>query len=149
MSTFCDTFHKEEPSNCRFPTQMVENWLVLERILISRNSNAMFFWELSRIASADRERNSINAASRPLCAPRENPFGVARQCNHAYSDCRSTRCPGWKIEVPAEDFNEENIRVRNSKIEVIRHPIRIEPDPSRVISRFFSPGDDTRVRRTI
>ncbi len=39
--------------------------------------------------------------------------------------------------------------MRNSKIEIIRHPIRIEPDPSRVISRFFSPGDDTRVRRTI
>ncbi len=40
-------------------------------------------------------------------------------------------------------------KVRQSKIEVTRHPIRIEPDPTRVIPRFFSPGDDKRARRTI
>ncbi|MBN1343769.1 MAG: glycoside hydrolase family 130 protein [Phycisphaerae bacterium] len=36
-----------------------------------------------------------------------------------------------------------------SPIEVTRLPIRLEPDPTRVITRRFCPGDETRIRGTI
>ena len=39
--------------------------------------------------------------------------------------------------------------MKNSPIPINRIPIRIEPNPSRVIPRFFFPGDDARARRTI
>ena len=39
--------------------------------------------------------------------------------------------------------------MKKSPIPVNRIPIRIEPNPSRVIPRFFFPGDDLRARRTI
>ena len=39
--------------------------------------------------------------------------------------------------------------VKGTKLEVTRLPIRLEPDPTRVIGRRFVPGSDARVRRII
>jgi len=39
--------------------------------------------------------------------------------------------------------------MKQAPIDVTRLPFRIEPDPARVIPRFFAPGDEARSRRTI
>ncbi len=38
---------------------------------------------------------------------------------------------------------------RTSQLQVTRLPVRLEPDPSRVIARQFVPGDEARIRGII